>query len=113
MKRLLIEWLVYLTDVPNAPLPGEATENFLAEMWMNEGFRSYLHARERALEKYLSRGLGAGGVDEHKPVKTANYLLGFGQLQELSNLMRTAKNAYEAKHKRIADQKKAVINTPQ
>lgn len=113
MIRLwLTKLLVRLTDIPNAPLPDERTENFLAECWLHEPFQRYLSARERSLERYLARGIGVGGENECKPLRSADYLLGFGQLQELSNLTRICKNAYDAKQDRIKKAQKSVIHTP-
>lgn len=103
MKKFLIRLLLRLIDVPKAPRPGEHTEEFLAGAWLNEGFRAYLYARERALEKYLSRGVNGFPVDRE------NYMLGVGQLQELTNLMNTAKRCYEAKQKRVVENKLAKI----
>lgn len=101
MKRFLITLLLRLVDVPRAPKPNEHTEEFLASAWLNEGFRSYLYARERALEKFLSRGVNGGAVDRE------NYLLGCGQLQELVNLVNTSKRCYEAKQKKVQDKNSA------
>jgi len=104
MTRFLITLLIRLTDIPSAPTPDKRTEDWLAESYMREGFRQYLSGRERKLQEYLSRGIGA------KPVSRDDYLLGFGQLQELMNLTNLAKACYENKQTELA-RKKAVVHT--
>jgi hypothetical protein len=91
MKRLLIQLLIRLTDIPKAPQPDTKTAEWLAASWIQEGFRAYLYGRERKLMEYLSRGEGGS------PVNRDNYLLAFGQLQELTNFMSLAKSCYEHK----------------
>jgi hypothetical protein len=104
MKKFFVRLLLWLTEVPKAKPPAATTEDFLAGAWLNEGFRSYLYARERALEKYLSRGVS------NKPVDNKEYLMAYGQLQEVTNLTQTAKRCYEAKRARREKEKLAKIN---
>lgn len=104
MKRRLISLLIRLTDVPKAPTPDAKTEEFLANAWDHQPFRSYLSGRERKLMEYLSRG-GSG-----LPVNRDNYLLAYGQLQELTNLVNLAKACNENR-KQVLLQSRSILKS--
>lgn len=95
MRRLLVKWLLRLTDIAPAPAPNEKTEAWLASAFSNEGFRTYITERERKMKNYLST-VGTEILSREK------YLLGVGQLQELTNLVNYTKNAYEATMRRAS-----------